>query len=104
MLKGEDTAGSYPIINTATSAIAAQPNLFKNAPPFVAIREAGKGRLAVMAITPVHTIWGYAHPVWQGVTMTEGDGYRKSDLAQIVRQSLPMAGHAATAKLSAAIA
>ena len=83
VVKGDDTAGSYPIINRATSAIADKPDLFKSAPPFGAIRETGKGRLAVIAITPVHTIWGYAHPVWQNVTMVEGDGYRKSDLARL---------------------
>ncbi|MCG2660810.1 MAG: hypothetical protein L6437_11270, partial [Kiritimatiellae bacterium] len=105
--KGDNTAGSYPITNRATAAIAEQPNLFKTAPPFAAIRETGKGRLAIVAIIPVHTIWGYANPLWQGVSMTEGDGYRKSDLARLfdnlyrwlgaVRDGKTVGGYAMTA-------
>jgi hypothetical protein len=57
-----------------SATYADKPHLYPHAPPFAALREAGKGRLAVVAVSPVYTIWGYGHPMWQGVTMTEGDG------------------------------
>lgn len=83
VVRGETTAGSYPITSRVNATIADKPNLYPQAPPFVAVREVGKGRLAVVSISSVYTIWGYGHPMWQGVTMAEGDGYRKSDTARL---------------------
>lgn len=83
VVRGEDTAASYAVTDRVNAKAAEQPGLYPQAPPFVALREAGKGRLAVVAISSVYTIWGYGHPMWEGVVMTEGDGYRKSDTARL---------------------
>ncbi|PIY49349.1 MAG: hypothetical protein COZ05_00715, partial [Armatimonadetes bacterium CG_4_10_14_3_um_filter_59_10] len=77
------TAGSFPLTSRVNATYADKPNLYPQASPFVAVRDVGKGRLAVVAVSPVYTIWGYGHPMWEGVTMTEGDGYRKSDTARL---------------------
>ncbi|HEY3417872.1 MAG TPA: hypothetical protein VGM23_13390, partial [Armatimonadota bacterium] len=83
VVRGEATAGSYPLVDRMNGKLADKPDLFPQAPPFVAIRQAGKGRIGIVAISSVYTIWGYGHPMWEGVTMTEGDGYRKSDTARL---------------------
>ncbi|PIX38004.1 MAG: hypothetical protein COZ56_21650 [Armatimonadetes bacterium CG_4_8_14_3_um_filter_58_9] len=82
-MRGEMTAGSFPLTSRVNATYADKPNLYPQASPFVAVRDVGKGRLAVVAVSPVYTIWGYGHPMWEGVTMTEGDGYRKSDTARL---------------------
>ncbi len=83
VVRGENTAASYAVTDRVNAKAAEKPGLYPQAPPFVALREAGKGRLAVVAISSVYTIWGYGHPMWEGVVMTEGDGYRKSDTARL---------------------
>jgi hypothetical protein len=83
VVRGEDTAASYAVTDRMNATAAEKPGLYPKAPPFVAIREAGKGRLGIVDISSVYTIWGYGHPMWEGVVMTEGDGYRKSDTARL---------------------
>ena len=83
VVRGEDTAASYAVADRMNATAAAKPGLYPQAPPFVAIRDAGKGRLGMVAISSAYTIWGYGHPMWEGVVMTDGDGYRKSDTARL---------------------
>ncbi|HEY3418276.1 MAG TPA: hypothetical protein VGM23_15470, partial [Armatimonadota bacterium] len=77
VVRGEKEAMSY-LSGTDNVNHFDKPGTYKNAPPVLAVREMGKGRLACLPLATVYTGANYLNPVWGNVFETAGD--RKSGI------------------------
>ena len=83
---GEATARSVPG-NTISSGyphyFVDKKGSYDSAPPIIAVREYGKGRIAVMGITPQVTVFGARYVGYGNVVMDAGDGNMGSDYGKL---------------------
>jgi len=71
--------GEWQIIVRAADTAHSSKGTYKSAPPILAARQYGKGRIVVF---PTHTTYwinaGY-HRIWEGICMEKGDGFKLLD-------------------------
>ena len=85
--RGADTAAShaavYPGAIHAPSFREATPGTYATAPPLLATRTVGKGRIALSGISPFMSILWQGHPAAEDICLTRGDGATPSDLGKL---------------------
>ncbi len=65
------------------------PGSYAAAPPVVAVREMGKGRIVSFPLSPIHSGINYLNPLWRNTVETEGDkgAGLPSDTLQLLMQA-----------------
>jgi hypothetical protein len=81
VVSGEKTAKSYVIDPLDNNLHDGQVGTYSSAPPLVAVREFGKGRIVFISTPPLHAILNFGNPLWPGTVETTGDPatHRPSD-------------------------
>ncbi|MHB9024709.1 MAG: hypothetical protein ACYC7E_11135 [Armatimonadota bacterium] len=72
VIRGEQEAMSY-LSGMDNVNLFDKPGTYKEAPPVLAVREMGKGRLACLPLASIYTGANYLNPVWGNVFETAGD-------------------------------
>jgi len=72
---------NYPEIDKRFSD---KENTITSSPPLVAIREAGKGRIAFIGIQSHYHIFSGKAPCYEGIVMGRGIGEKKSDFQRLI--------------------
>ncbi len=59
---------------------------YPKSPPLMAIKEGNDlgGRLAILPVFPMYTMWNAENPILDDVVWSKGDGYRKSDMKTLL--------------------
>ncbi|MEI8194895.1 MAG: hypothetical protein WCI73_03185 [Phycisphaerae bacterium] len=57
---------------------------YAKSPPLMAIKEANGGRLAILPVFPMYTLFNAENPILDDVVWSKGDGYRKSDMKTLL--------------------
>ena len=86
IVRGEASARSVPgntISGGAPDFFIDKPGTYPAAPPLVAVREYGKGRLAVIGVTPQMAVFGARYAGYGNVLLDVGDGNRPSDFGKL---------------------
>ena len=65
-----------------------RPGTYPSAPPLVAVRPAGKGRVAIFAWSAIPTFFEYGHFMVEDIYFTRGGGGRTSDGKRLLDQTL----------------
>ncbi len=72
VVRGEKEAKSYRS-GTDNANSYDKPGTYPEAPPVLAVRELGKGRVACLPVATVYTADNYLNPVWDNTFETAGD-------------------------------
>ncbi len=73
------------------------PGSYESAPPVVAVREMGKGRVVSFPLSPIHSGMNYLNPLWRNTVETDGDkgAGLPSDTLKLLLQAYRWAGEPA---------
>jgi len=71
VIKGEKEARSYSFLPHQEGK-----GTYESAPPLLAIREYGKGRIVLFPSHPTYWIHAGYHRIWEGICLDKGDGWR----------------------------
>ena len=90
LVRGTKDAASRPILMKQQDEIPdeTKPGSYPSAPPLVAVRQAGKGRVALYSWSALQTLFEYGHYMVEDVYFTKGDGRTSSDGLRLLTQSL----------------
>ncbi len=100
LVSGDASCASFGIAGTQFEGQAIEqqdlrPGKFQHAPPILAAREFGSGRLVFTGISPMEAFYGQNLPAYQNILMENGDGLRKSDFGRLYQNALQwLAGRA----------
>ncbi|MHB9023926.1 MAG: hypothetical protein ACYC7E_07070 [Armatimonadota bacterium] len=86
LARGEASARSVPANHTnysQTPWLFDKKGMYDSAPPIIAVRPYGKGRLALIGITPVVAVFGARFIGYGNVLLDAGDGTLTSDYGQL---------------------
>jgi hypothetical protein len=72
VVRGEKEAASYTT-GPDNNARFETPGSYPQAPPVLAVRELGKGRVACLPVATIYTGANYLNPVWENTFETAGD-------------------------------
>jgi hypothetical protein len=89
LVRGEQSAQSYAVTREHVTDYA-QPGTFRTAPPIVAVRSFGKGRVLAFSVPARSVHANYGVPGWNMIVETAGDraANRASDGAKLVLNGL----------------
>jgi hypothetical protein len=65
-----------------------RPGKFQHAPPILAARQFGSGRIVFTGISPMEAFYGQELPAYGNIAMENGDGLRKSDFGRLYQNAL----------------
>ncbi|HEY3397835.1 MAG TPA: hypothetical protein VGM19_09290 [Armatimonadota bacterium] len=90
VVKGTADAVSRPLLMHQQDEIPdeTKPGSYASAPPLAAVRQAGKGRVALFAWSSIQTLFEYGHYMVEDVYFTRGGGGRTSDGLRLLTQTL----------------
>ena len=72
-----------PTVDGSPNFFLDRKGTYDSAPPIIAVRDYGKGRIAVIGITPVVTVFGARYVGYGNVVMDVGDGNLGSDYGKL---------------------
>ena len=88
LVRGMDAAAShapsYPGAVHAPAFKEETPGTYPTAPPLVAVRQSGKGRMAVSGISHFMSLLWQGHPAAEDICISRGDGVTPSDLGKLL--------------------
>lgn len=90
LVRGTADAVSRPIVMDQQNEKPdeTKPGTYASAPPLVAARPAGKGRLMLYSWSAIQTLFEYGHYMVEDIYFTRGGGGRSSDGLRLLEQSL----------------
>ena len=92
LVRGMESAASHGPVMTgayhAPSFPASSKGSYEQAPPLVAVRQIGKGRMALSGIHSFFSLVWEGHPVAEDICPTRGDGVVPSDTRRLYRNIL----------------
>ncbi|MCG2660216.1 MAG: hypothetical protein L6437_08235 [Kiritimatiellae bacterium] len=75
IIRGEKSCRGY-FVGHDNMLNTSKPGKYESAPPIVAVRTLGKGRIFAYSISYRHVIANYDNPAWQAITESEGDSLK----------------------------
>ena len=70
---GSPTAASFKVDPTSNEMLDGQVGTYPSAPPIVAVRSFGQGRIVAWSLHPLFATYNFGNPLWPGTAETTGD-------------------------------